>query len=58
MNKGTGPRVEKWKASLVEQCLAAVILDIAETVDPDERWGKQRAFESSPAITQLEPANV
>lgn len=57
MNKGPPPRVEKWQASLVEQCLAAVILHIAQTVDPDERSRKLQAFESSPAISQLEPAN-
>ncbi len=57
MNKGPGPRVEKWKASLVEQCLAAVILDIAQTVDADERSRKQQAFESSTVICLLEPAN-
>ncbi len=49
--------MEKWKASLVKRCLAAVVLDIAQTVDPDERSRKQQAFESSPAINQLEPAN-
>jgi hypothetical protein len=41
----------------VKQCLAAVIPDIAQTVDLDERSLKQQAFESSLAINRLEPAN-
>ncbi len=35
----------------------AVILDIAHTVDADERSRKQQAFESSPTISQIEPSN-
>jgi hypothetical protein len=49
--------VEKSKASLVEKCLVAVILDIAQTVNPDKRSRKQEAFESSLAICQLKPVN-
>jgi hypothetical protein len=41
----------------VEQSLAAGLLDVAHTVDPDERSRKLQAFGSSPTNSQLEPAN-
>ncbi len=48
MNKGPVPRVEKSKASLVELCLASVLIDIAHTTNPDECSRKQRAVDTSP----------
>jgi hypothetical protein len=57
MNKGPVPRVEKSKASLVELCLASVLIDIAHTTNPDECSRKQRAVDTCLAICILEPVN-